>query len=55
MIVGTAAGGVDRILSQQKVLLERGPDRVSPMFLPHFLPDASSGLVAIAIGAFWLL
>jgi beta-ketoacyl-acyl-carrier-protein synthase II len=51
VIFGTAAGGVDRILSQQKVLLERGPDRVSPMFLPHFLPDASSGLVAIAIGA----
>jgi 3-oxoacyl-[acyl-carrier-protein] synthase II len=51
VIVGSAAGGVDRILSQQKVLLERGPDRVSPMFLPHFLPDASSGLVAIAIGA----
>src|ERR1700694_2287448 len=51
VILGTAAGGVDRILSQQQVLLERGPDRVSPMFLPHFLPDASSGLVAISIAA----
>ena len=51
VIVGTAAGGVDRVLSQQQILLERGPDRVSPMFLPHFLPDAASGLVAISIGA----
>ncbi len=51
VIYGTAAGGLDRILSQQQVLLERGPDRVSPMFLPHFLPDAVSGLVAISIGA----
>src|ERR1700730_10718526 len=51
IILGTAAGGVDRIISQHLVLLERGPDRVSPMFLPHFLPDAASGLVAISIGA----
>jgi 3-oxoacyl-[acyl-carrier-protein] synthase II len=51
VICGTAAGGLERILTQQQVLLERGPDRVSPMFLPHFLPDAASGLVAISIGA----
>jgi 3-oxoacyl-[acyl-carrier-protein] synthase II len=51
VIVGTAAGGVDRVLSQQQILAERGPDRVSPMFLPHFLPDSASGLIAIAIGA----
>jgi 3-oxoacyl-[acyl-carrier-protein] synthase II len=50
VIMGTAAGGVDRIISQHMVLLERGPDRVSPMFLPHFLPDSTSGLVAIALG-----
>jgi 3-oxoacyl-[acyl-carrier-protein] synthase II len=49
-IVGTAAGGVDRMLQQQKVLDERGTDRVSPMFLPHFLPDTASGLVAIRLG-----
>src|SRR5918911_5047587 len=51
VIFGTAAGGVERLLTQQQVLLERGPDRVSPMFLPHFLPDSASGLVAIALGA----
>jgi len=51
VIFGTAAGGVERVLSQQKILLERGPDRVSPMFLPHFLPDAPSGLVAMWLGA----
>ena len=51
IIFGTAAGGVARVLSQEQVRLERGPDRVSPMFLPHFLPDTASGLVAIALGA----
>src|SRR5919202_1129852 len=29
VIFGTAAGGIDRILTQQQVLPERGPDRVS--------------------------
>ncbi|MBV8713514.1 MAG: beta-ketoacyl-ACP synthase II [Chloroflexi bacterium] len=51
VIFGTAAGGVEKILTQQQILLERGPDRVSPMFLPHFLPDSGSGLVAIMFGA----
>jgi 3-oxoacyl-[acyl-carrier-protein] synthase II len=51
VIFGTAAGGVEKVLTQHQILLERGPDRVSPMFLPHFLPDSASGLVAIAIGA----
>src|SRR6266511_2859210 len=51
VIFGTAAGGVERVLTQQQILLERGPDRVSPMFLPHFLPDSASGMVAIALGA----
>src|SRR5215472_11708640 len=51
VIFGTAAGGVEKMLSQQKILLERGPDRVSPMFLPHFLPDSASGLLAIMLGA----
>src|SRR5919199_805318 len=51
IILGTAAGGVERLLTQQQILLERGPDRVSPMFLPHFLPDSASGVVAIWLGA----
>src|ERR671939_123964 len=51
VVFGTAAGGVEKVLSQQQILLERGPDSVSPMFLPHFLPDSASGLVAIALGA----
>jgi beta-ketoacyl-acyl-carrier-protein synthase II len=51
VIFGTAAGGVEKMLGQQQILIERGPDRVSPMFLPHFLPDSASGLVAIMLGA----
>ena len=51
IILGTGAGGIGLLLKQEHILLERGPDRVSPMFLPHFLPDAASGVIAIALGA----
>jgi beta-ketoacyl-acyl-carrier-protein synthase II len=48
--IGTAAGGVVRMVEQEKVLTSRGPDRVAPMFLPYFLPDTASGVIAIALG-----
>ncbi|MGI8586830.1 MAG: beta-ketoacyl-ACP synthase II [Chloroflexia bacterium] len=51
VILGTAAGGLNTILSQQKTLEERGPRRVSPFFIPNMLPDAASGQLAIAVGA----
>ncbi|MEA2573416.1 MAG: 3-oxoacyl-[acyl-carrier-protein] synthase [Chloroflexia bacterium] len=51
IIFGTGAGGVGTLLAQQEALEERGPRRVSPHFLPNFLPDSASGQVAIAVGA----
>jgi 3-oxoacyl-[acyl-carrier-protein] synthase II len=51
IVVGTGAGGVIRILEQEKVLDARGPERVAPMFLPYFLADTASGVLAIALGA----
>ena len=50
VFVGTAAGSAVRLVEQQKVLDTRGPDRVAPMFLPYFLPDSSTGPIAIALG-----
>ncbi len=51
IILGTGAAGLGTALAQQKVLEERGPRRVSPHFIPNFLPDSASGQVAIAVGA----
>jgi beta-ketoacyl-acyl-carrier-protein synthase II len=51
IVLGTGAGGIRLLLTQQKVLEERGRARVSPMFLPYFLPDSASGLLAIMLGA----
>jgi 3-oxoacyl-[acyl-carrier-protein] synthase II len=50
MIVGTAIGGIGMISDGMATLRERGPSRVSPFLLPHMIPDAASGMVAIQYG-----
>jgi 3-oxoacyl-[acyl-carrier-protein] synthase II len=50
MVVGTAIGGIGMIADGVQTLLERGPSRISPFLLPHMIPDAASGMVAIQYG-----
>jgi 3-oxoacyl-[acyl-carrier-protein] synthase II len=50
VVFGTAIGGVNGILEQEEVRRERGPDRVSPNFLPNVLVDSASGQLAISLG-----
>jgi 3-oxoacyl-[acyl-carrier-protein] synthase II len=50
VLFGTAIGGILGIAEQNRLLLERGPDRVSPYFIPSVLPDAASGQIAISLG-----
>jgi 3-oxoacyl-[acyl-carrier-protein] synthase II len=50
IVFGSAIGGVPGILEQHSTLLERGPDRVSPNFLPNVLVDSVSGQLAISLG-----
>jgi 3-oxoacyl-[acyl-carrier-protein] synthase II len=50
VVFGTAIGGVNGILEQEDVRRERGPDRVSPNFLPNVLVDSASGQLAISLG-----
>ena len=50
IVFGTAIGGVNGILEQEEVRRERGPERVSPNFLPNVLVDSASGQLAISLG-----
>jgi 3-oxoacyl-[acyl-carrier-protein] synthase II len=50
VLFGTAIGGIIGIVEQDSVLAERGPDRVSPYFIPSVLVDAASGQIAISLG-----
>jgi 3-oxoacyl-[acyl-carrier-protein] synthase II len=49
-IIGTGIGGITGIEEQHKDLLERGPRRVSPHFVPKIMANAVSGQVAIRHG-----
>jgi beta-ketoacyl-acyl-carrier-protein synthase II len=50
VVFGSAVGGYIGLLEQAEVLRERGPERVSPNFLPNVLVDSASGRLAIALG-----
>jgi 3-oxoacyl-[acyl-carrier-protein] synthase II len=50
VVVGSAIGGLPGIAEQHDVLRDRGPDRVSPFFIPSVLVDSASGQIAISLG-----
>src|SRR5918999_1791347 len=50
ILFGSAIGGFLGIMQQHEVMQERGPDRVSPYFLPSVLVDSASGQLAISFG-----
>jgi beta-ketoacyl-acyl-carrier-protein synthase II len=50
VLFGTAIGGIGGVVEQNHVLDERGPDRVSPYFIPSVLVDAASGQIALSLG-----
>jgi len=51
VLFGTGIGGIGTFEEQCKLLLERGPKRVSPFFVPMFIPDMAPGLISIRYGA----
>ncbi|MGD2123503.1 MAG: beta-ketoacyl-ACP synthase II [Gemmatimonadota bacterium] len=51
VIIGTGIGGVSTWEEQTRLLVDRGPKRVSPFFVPMFIPDMASGMVSIRLGA----
>ena len=50
IVFGSAVGGINTVIEQAALLHERGPDRVSPSFIPNMLVDTASGQLAIALG-----
>lgn len=51
VIIGSGIGGIATFEEQCKLLLARGPKRVSPFFVPMFIPDIAPGLISIRYGA----
>jgi 3-oxoacyl-[acyl-carrier-protein] synthase II len=50
VVLGSCIGGFNQLMQQYDILKERGPNRVSPFFLPNVLVDSPSGQVAMELG-----
>jgi 3-oxoacyl-[acyl-carrier-protein] synthase II len=51
VIVGTGLGGLPTLEKYHQILLERGPSRISPFFIPMLIANLASGHIAIRFGA----
>ena len=51
VIFGSGIGGIATFEEQTRTLLERGPKRVSPFFVPMYIPDIAAGLISIRYNA----
>jgi 3-oxoacyl-[acyl-carrier-protein] synthase II len=51
VVLGSGIGGITTFEEQHARFLEKGPDRVSPFFVPMFIADIAAGLISIRFGA----
>ena len=51
VLVGSGIGGISTLLDTHKILLDKGPDRVSPFFIPMLIINMASGLISMRFGA----
>lgn len=51
VIVGSGIGGIGTIENEQTKLLEKGPNRVQPLFIPIIISNMAAGNIAIKFGA----
>ena len=51
VIIGSGIGGIETIETENRKCVEKGPDRVSPMYIPMGILNMATGNVAIDIGA----
>jgi 3-oxoacyl-[acyl-carrier-protein] synthase II len=50
VVIGSGIGGIGTFEKQHQILLDSGPGRVSPFFIPMMIIDMCAGLVAIRFG-----
>ncbi|MGH7372130.1 MAG: beta-ketoacyl synthase N-terminal-like domain-containing protein, partial [Candidatus Methylomirabilales bacterium] len=51
VLVGTGMGGIPMLVEQHRILLEKGPGRVSPFFIPGIITNMASGRISMQVGA----
>ncbi len=51
VIIGSGIGGISTFEEQHENLIKKGPDRVSPFFIPMMISNMASGQISIHTGA----
>ena len=51
VVVGAGLGGLTTIEAYHKILLERGPGRISPFFIPMLIVNEAPGQISMRFGA----
>lgn len=49
--IGSGIGGIESFENAHQTLVDKGPRRVSPFFVPMLIPDMAAGQVSIDLGA----
>ena len=50
VVIGSGIGGMETFETQHTALMEKGPGRVSPFFIPMMISDMAAGQVSIQFG-----
>lgn len=50
VIVGSGIGGIDTLEKQHILLLQKGPSKISPFFIPMMILDMAPGLISMVLG-----
>jgi 3-oxoacyl-[acyl-carrier-protein] synthase II len=48
--IGSGIGGIQTIETNKEILMQKGPDRISPFFLPSCISNLAAGQVSIKFG-----
>jgi 3-oxoacyl-[acyl-carrier-protein] synthase II len=51
VLVGSGIGGIKAIEDNHTALIQRGPNKLSPFFVPNLTANMSSGMISIRLGA----
>jgi 3-oxoacyl-[acyl-carrier-protein] synthase II len=50
VVIGSGIGGIETLCEQHSVLLNKGPNRISPFFIPMIISNMAAGQIAICLG-----
>lgn len=51
VLVGSGIGGIETLEKQHEILMQKGPGRISPFFIPMMIVNMATGMISMRLGA----